>query len=210
MKIMPSLKSQIKSLLPIDTNAKVDELIVLLKQRNTMIDNQMYYRICCYIGNTQLKEFFFNSIGDDSLKIKKDCKEQSTISAPSLIDVFKPLDSITKINRLVDAIKDAGGVITPEGKANVYLKIWDSSLKSYWSTKCIDEIKVTYLPPKQEKSTIKKEEKANKSHSFANQVEKKKRVLGILDPNSSDYNNQVLKEALKSRYTDYEYGLSDW
>lgn len=32
----------------------------------------------------------------------------------------------------------------------------------------------------------------------------------IVDPNSSNYETDLLKENLKSKYKDYDYGLSDW
>jgi len=205
---MAKLSSQIKALLPFDSKMKVDELIVLLKQRNTKIDTQIYNRICGYIGNSQLEKYFLNSIDGLYIKIKEESNVQEPISVSPLVDSFKPLDSIAKVNSLIDAIKKTGGVISAEDKINVYLKIWDPSLKSYWAAKCQSELRITYLSPKQEKIPIKKNK--NKPHSFSNPVERKKRTHGIIDPNSSDYNNQVLKETLKSRYADYEYGLSDW
>jgi len=208
--IMAKLSSQIKTLLPFDSIMKVDELIVLLKQRNTVVDTQMYYRICGYIGNSQLEKYFLNSIDGLYIKIKEESYVQEPISVSPLVDSFKPLDSIAKVNSLIDAIKKTGGVISAEDKINVYLKIWDPSLKSYWAAKCQRELRITYLSPKQEKTSIKKKKNKNKPHSFGNPVERKKRTHGIIDPNSSDYNNQVLKETLKSRYADYEYGLSDW
>lgn len=207
---MAKLSSQIKALLPFDSKMKVDELIVLLKQRNTKIDTQIYNRICGYIGNSKLEKYFLNSIDGLYIKIKEKSNVQGPISVSPLVDSLKPLDSIAKVNSLIDAIKKNGGVISAEDKINVYLKIWDPSLKSYWAAKCQRELRITYLSPKQEKTSIKKKKNKNKPHSFGNPVERKKRTHGIIDPNSSDYNNQVLKETLKSRYADYEYGLSDW
>ena len=32
----------------------------------------------------------------------------------------------------------------------------------------------------------------------------------MIDPNSSNYETDLLKENLKNKYKDYEYGLSDW
>lgn len=207
---MAKLSSQIKALLPFDSKMKVDELIVLLKQRNTKIDTQIYNRICGYIGNSKLEKYFLNSIDGLYIKIKEESNVQGPISVSPLVDSLKPLDSIAKVNSLIDAIKKTGGVISAEDKINVYLKIWDPSLKSYWAAKCQRELRITYLSPKQEKTSIKKKKNKNKPHSLGNPVERKKRTHGIIDPNSSDYNNQVLKETLKSRYADYEYGLSDW
>jgi len=207
---MAKLSSQIKALLPFDSKMKVDELIVLLKQRNTKIDTQIYNRICGYIGNSKLEKYFLNSIDGLYIKIKEKSNVQGPISVSPLVDSLKPLDSIAKVNSLIDAIKKTGGVISADDKINVYLKIWDPSLKSYWAAKCQRELRITYLSPKQEKIPIKKKKNKNKPHSFSNPVERKKRTHGIIDPNSSDYNNQVLKETLKSRYADYEYGLSDW
>ena len=133
--IMAKLSSQIKTLLPFDSIMKVDELIVLLKQRNTVVDTQMYYRICGYIGNSQLEKYFLNSIDGLYIKIKEESYVQEPISVSPLVDSFKPLDSIAKVNSLIDAIKKTGGVITAEDKINVYLKIWDPGLKSYWAAK---------------------------------------------------------------------------
>lgn len=150
---MAKLSSQIKTLLPFDSKMKVDELIVLLKQRNTKIDTQIYNRICGYIGNSQLEKYFLNSIDGLYIKIKEESNVQEPVSVSPLVDSFKPLDSIAKVNSLIDAIKKTGGVISAEDKINVYLKIWDPSLKSYWAAKCQRELRITYLSPPPKKSS---------------------------------------------------------
>ena len=214
---MTKLSTEIKLLLPIDSRSKVDELVVLLRQRNTVIDTNMCKRICDYIANPQLEEYFFNTSIGNTLKVLRDIKDkdENVESVLSLLDLFKPLDSKANIDKLVDAIKEKGGVISSNDKTNIYLKIWGAELKTYWTSRCLRELKVTYLPPQKEKTienrkTNEKKNKKRKSFSFANKYKSKRRTPGILDPNSSDYNNQVLKEKLKSKYAGYEYGLSDW
>lgn len=39
---------------------------------------------------------------------------------------------------------------------------------------------------------------------------RKKSGNRIVNPNSSDYNSQLLKANLKKKFDGYEYGLSDW
>ena len=211
---MEELRTKIEEILPIDTTSKVDKLIVLLQQRNTVIDEQMCQRICDYIGSPQLVDYFFYSSVGHTPKLLGEFKRDNIQEIPSLVISFMPLDSEAKINRLINAIKENGGIITSTDKTAIYLKIWNPSLKSYWANKCHSELKITYLSPSSPIQDIpektKKTDKRNQPYSFAKKVDKKKRKPAILDPNSNDYDNQVLKERLKSKYADYEYGLSDW
>lgn len=48
------------------------------------------------------------------------------------------------------------------------------------------------------KSIIKGFKKNNESHNI------------LVNPNSSEYNSQIMKANLKDKYKEYEYGLSDW
>ena len=58
--------------------------------------------------------------------------------------------------------------------------------------------------------------KANSYESETKLFKKKKQKKGnknrnhIVDPNSSDYNNQLLKANLRDKFKGYDYGLSDW
>lgn len=58
--------------------------------------------------------------------------------------------------------------------------------------------------------------KANSYERNTKQSKKKKLKKGnktrnqIIDPNSSDYNNQLLKANLRDKFKGYDYGLSDW
>ena len=211
---MADLSSEIKEILPIDNKSKVDKLIVLLQQRNTVIDEQMCQRISDYIGSPQLEEYFYNSSIGRTLKTFMEIKKVNSQTMSSIVRSYMPFDSKAQIDSLIDAIKENGGIITTTDKTNIYLKIWNPSLKTYWANKCQSELKVTYLPPSSPKEKIpektRNKSKRNQPYSFAKKVDKMKRETGILDPNSNDYDNQVLKEKLKSKYTDYEYGLSDW
>ena len=57
---------------------------------------------------------------------------------------LKPLDSVTKINQLIAAIKKAGGVITKDDKVMIYLKIINHEAKKLWLEKAQTEL--TILP----------------------------------------------------------------
>ncbi len=58
--------------------------------------------------------------------------------------------------------------------------------------------------------------KANRSNelfevtSSKTKEEKKSSSNRIVDPNSADFSNQLLKENLKKKFAGYDYGLSDW
>ncbi len=135
------------------------------------------------------------------------------VSVTPLMFLLKPLDSVTKINQLIAAIKKAGGVITKDDKVMIYLKIINHEAKKLWLEKSqaeliilpstnieksyIDILKGTSCKKQTAKHKRKKKDKAIKGHR-------------IIDPNSSDYNSQLLKENLSSKFSGYDYGLSDW
>lgn len=50
--------------------------------------------------------------------------------------------------------------------------------------------------------------KRKKKHGKA--INSKKLRNNPIDPNSPNYGSQLLKQQLKNKFADYEYGLSDW
>lgn len=207
---MGSLIKQIRGLLPIDSKSQVDKVIGLLYQRNTVLDAQIRQRICSYIEDPQMKTYFTNRTDGMSHAKAKAALEAERKPVYSYIGRFMPLDSIAKINNLIGAIKDAGGIITSEEKIDVYLRIWGAELKSYWSAKCLNELTVIYSARSQKKMVKVKKEKKYKPAATKAEKNTAKRTPGIINPNSTDYRSQVLKENLRSKYEGFEYGLSDW
>ena len=135
------------------------------------------------------------------------------VSVTPLMLSLKPLDSVTKINQLIAAIKKAGGVITKDDKVMIYLKIINHEAKKLWLEKAQTEL--TILPStNKEKSynEILKGPTCNKQtpKHKGKKKDKAKKCHRIIDPNSSDYNSQLLKENLRSKFSGYDYGLSDW
>jgi len=207
---MGSLFKQIRGLLPIDSKSQVDKVFELLYLRHTVVDAQILRRICSYIEDPQMKAYFTNRADGMSHAKTQEALEAERKPVFSYLGRFMPLNSIAKINNLIGAIKDAGGTITTEEKIDVYLKIWGPDLKSYWSAKCLNELTVIYSATSQKK--VVKVKKGKKYKPAATKAEKNtaKRTPGIINPNSTDYRSQVLKENLRSKYEGFEYGLSDW
>ncbi len=60
---MASLSSQLKQLLPIDNEYKLEELFSLLERRNTCIDSNIDAKILSLLPNTRLKEYYCRKTG---------------------------------------------------------------------------------------------------------------------------------------------------
>lgn len=60
---MSSLSAQIKQLLPIDNEYKLDELFSLLKRRNTCIDASIDAKVLSILPTTRLKESYCRRTG---------------------------------------------------------------------------------------------------------------------------------------------------
>ena len=136
-------------------------------------------------------------------------------SVTSLMLSLKPLDSVSKIHRLIAEIKAAGGVITKGDKIAIYLKIINLDAKKMWLEKSQKEL--TILPstnqvivknePPKEKTiqSIGKKQKHRKSAKAKAEIGNR-----MIDPNSSDYHSQLLKANLRNTFEGYVHGLSDW
>lgn len=135
------------------------------------------------------------------------------VSVTPLMLSLKPLDSITKINQLLAAIKKAGGVITKDDKIMIYLKIINHDAKKLWLEKAQAELIILPSTNKErsynEVLTAASSKKQTPKHKDKKK-DKAKKGHRIIDPNSSDYDNQLMKENLRSKFSEYDYGLSDW
>ena len=135
------------------------------------------------------------------------------VSVTPLMLSLKPLDSVTKINQLIAAIKKAGGAITKDDKVMIYLKIINHEAKKLWLEKAQAELIILPSTNKEKSyNEILKGPSSNKQPPKHKGKKKDKAKKGhrIIDPNSSDYNSQLLKENLRSKFSGYDYGLSDW
>lgn len=67
---MASLSSDIKKLLPIDNELKLDALFKLFKDRNTIIDINIDARILPILASTRLKESYYRRTGREYSRTK--------------------------------------------------------------------------------------------------------------------------------------------
>lgn len=134
-------------------------------------------------------------------------------SITSLMLSLRPINSITKVNQLLAAIKKSGGVITKADKIMIYLNIINHDAKKLWLEK--SQAELTILPSTEEEKSYSEIAKRTPAPKPARRYDvshmtKDDKGHRMLDPNSSDYNSQLLKERLKSTFSGYSYGFSDW
>lgn len=145
-------------------------------------------------------------------------KKKKNKSAIDLIASYLPLDSKRKIQDLVQFIQTKKLELTKKLDQLICINIKDDYLRFYYD--CISPIKPHNLPFARSRkkrgkkmftggitNTVTKSKKKNKSNILRKNDDK--RTI-ILNPNSSEFNNQLLKENLRDKFEGYEYGLSDW
>ena len=126
------------------------------------------------------------------------------------------LVSAKKVLSLINELKNKNVKLTAELKARIVGKIQGKEALNFWREHfCeLDTPELESKPEPSKKyikdintSSVHKSKKRNKWKWRKNNVVENGPQV---DPNSSNYETDLLKENLKSKYKDYDYGLSDW
>ena len=123
------------------------------------------------------------------------------------------ITSVAKVNRLVDELKMRGIKLTDELNARISGKIIGREAIACWIKRKNNELEKV--------STIYKNRDGQPKtpvlqvNTTSKKTRKQRRKVDIksghqLNPNSSSYETDILKENLKNKYEGYDYGLSDW
>lgn len=137
----------------------------------------------------------------------------------AFVKPYLPLDNKRKIDDLVRQIQIQQIPISKKLDRMICNNIADENLRFYYD--CISPIKphnISSLRPKKKKNrmflegvsnTVTKIKKKGKSIIKGIKKDNNDRKV-VINPNSSDYDNQLMKANLSDKYKGYEYGLSDW
>ena len=94
-----SLKKQIESLKPLNSKLKIDELISLMKERNSSIDCYLDKWICSQIGDSSLVDYYKTK----RVYIKR--INPATDTMPYLAELlvnYYPVDTVSKVDKIYD------------------------------------------------------------------------------------------------------------
>jgi hypothetical protein len=138
----------------------------------------------------------------------------------AFIKPYLPLDNKRKIDDFVRQIQIQQIPISERLDNTICNNIKDENLRFYYD--CISPIKphnLSFIKPRKKKkkglffggisNTVSKIK--NKGKSIIKGIKKSddnRKV--VVNPNGSDYNNQMMKANLSDKFKGYEYGLSDW
>ena len=126
---MASLVSMIESLLPIDNKSKVDLVVEILRERNTIIDFPIEVIVYRYIKDPVLVSYYREK--------KKTLKHNEKISSrivEALIVSLEPINSVMKMNKIVEGINKYGYTITNEDKEKIKSSITNDIVLQHWLT----------------------------------------------------------------------------
>ena len=146
-------------------------------------------------------------------------KKKKDDNIDALIKPYLPLDSRRKIDDLIRYIQIQQIPMSPKLDKMICSKIADDDLRFYYD--CISPVKAH----NRSFNSLKKKKKRSFFGGITNTVtkvkKKGKRIINSIkkndsnqkitvNPNSSEYDSQMMKANLKSKYDGYDYGLSDW
>lgn len=146
-------------------------------------------------------------------------KKKKVDNIGALIKPYLPLDSRRKIDDLIRHIQIQQIPISPRLDRMICDNLTDDDLRFYYD--CISPIKphnLSFNRPKKKKrrnflggisNTMTKIKNKGKSIFQGNKKNDDSRKI-IVNPNSPEYNSQMMKANLKDKYQGYDYGLSDW
>ncbi len=126
---MASLDSIIKQLKPIDSTAKIDLLVEILKERDTIVDFSIEKKVYCCIKKTELINYYRNK--------KKSLRHNENISKQIVSDLIaskKPLNSVLKINDIAEEIRKYGYELTLKDKELLRDNITEQIVLNHWNT----------------------------------------------------------------------------
>ena len=124
-----SLISQVEATRPIDSKEKVDSLIALLQERNSVLDYYWDKLIRSFIDDPSVLEYY---------KTKKSLLKFSnspTEAFPSFSDILVslyPVDNVEKVERLYKELRESDYPITRNDEAIVYSKIKGVDTQKRW------------------------------------------------------------------------------
>lgn len=164
---MASFISIIKQLQPINSRTKIDLLIDILKERDTIIDFSLERKIHSSLSNPGLINYYREK--------KKSLKHNENISSQivsALIAFYEPINSIQKVNEIVEILKKYGYELTLKDKELIQNHITEEKAISHWisiSKYLNKEISEGYFPlerikkSKEDKEKKEKEDKPQKT-----------------------------------------------
>lgn len=137
----------------------------------------------------------------------------------ALIKLYLPLDNRRKIEDLIRQIQIRQIPFSNGLDKMICNNIADDNLRFYYD--CISPIKPHNLPFDRLKKKKKRKFLGGISNTVSKIKHKGKNLFNgmiknadnrtiTVNPNSSDYNSQIMKADLKNKFKDYDYGLSDW
>lgn len=124
---MASLSSMIKSLSPISSKAKVDKIVEILRERNTLIDYRIDKIVYDNLEDTELIDYYREK--------KKGLNHSESISSwliTTLIAYLKPINSIMKLNKLIEEIKKYGYALTLKDINKIRISITNDIVLKQW------------------------------------------------------------------------------
>lgn len=157
---MASFISIIKQLQPINSRTKIDLLIDILKERDTVIDFSLERKIHSSLSNPGLINYYREK--------KKSLKHNENISsqiASALIAFYEPINSIQKVNEIVEILKKYGYELTLKDKELIQNHITEDKAISHWisiSKYLNKEISEGYFPLERIKKSKEDKEKKDK------------------------------------------------
>lgn len=101
---MPKLSSEIKKILPLDSEVKLDSLFIILKERGTIIDSNLDARILPLLTNTRLIESYCRKSG----------RNLSDLDMEAIQRIIKYNNSETRRNMLLKEARKASGLSKKE------------------------------------------------------------------------------------------------
>lgn len=148
-------------------------------------------------------------------------KKKKVYNIDALVKPYLPLNNKRKIEDLVLFLQSQKIPFSKKLDTMICNNIATDDLRFYYD--CISPMRphnLSTLSSKKKKkknflggilNTVTKFKKRNKNNIEKNgsKNNNSSRTI-VINPNSSDYNSQIMKANLNSRYKDYDYGLSDW
>lgn len=125
--IMASLASTIKFLSPIDSKAKVDKIVEILRERNTLIDYRIDKIVYDYLADAELIDYYH-----EKKKVLKHSDNISSWFVSTLLASMTPINSVIKLKKLIEVIKKYGYALTLKDKEKIRKSITNDIVLKQW------------------------------------------------------------------------------
>jgi hypothetical protein len=124
------------------------------------------------------------------------------------------LDSANKVNLLINELRMKNIKLTAELKARIVGLIQSKEALNCWRDRfCEFDVPQTCKGTADSLVLTNGQTKTSSKRKHGKMKRKSKMMVNNerkVDPNSANYNFELLKVGLKDKFKDYDYGLSDW